>query len=376
MRVLHIVSGLQKASGVTTFVENVVDELRVLGYEADILAKQTSLSADDLLSLDCDIVHIHGLWDPWLHKIAKRIRKLHSRAPRLVWSPHGMLQKWALKNKWWKKVVALALYQWSDLRKADLIHVTAQSEEQDVRRLGLHNEIVMAPLGVRLPDLKARSRGDMCAKRTMLFVSRVQRKKGLPNLLNAWARLPGDIKAGWTIRIVGPDEDGHACELMRQCDNLGIAYEGRGAEVAFVGPRYGVDLDAEYESADLFVLPTHSENFGSVVIEALAHSVPVICTKEAPWEELETHKCGWWIEDNEDALFNALKEALLSTSVAKGCDTNMLVSMGKNGFNLVKDKYNWQVVGKTLANAYWAIAHGCEKGRCVDCSELYDTCSP
>lgn len=223
-------------------------------------------------------------------------------------------------------------------------------------------------------------------------MSRVQRKKGLPNLLEAWTRLPEDLKKDWTIRIVGPDQDNHTAELMSQCEHLGLTYTGQDGkfrcapassactstrpQVAFVGPKYDADLDAEYSNADLFVLPTHSENFGSVVIEALAHSIPVICTKEAPWEELETHKCGWWIDDNVDALVHALKEALpLHYTPASSTYTD-LPEMGRNGLELVKTKYDWKVIGRTIADAYWSIFQGCDKGRCAVCAELYDTCSP
>ena len=363
MRILNVATALQKASGVTTFVENVVAELRALGHEVDVLVKAPALECVPDFSR-YDIVHIHGLWDLWLHKTA--LASCCART-RIVWSPHGMLQPWALKNKWWKKFAALAAYQWLDLHRANLIHVTAQSEVRDVRRLGLRNNIVVAPLGVRVKDMGNGKKNE----RTLLFVSRVQKKKGLPNLLNAWARLPEDLKKDWTIRIVGPDQDNHTAELRALAENLGIL-----RDVEFVGPLYDEQLDAAYSAADLFILPTHSENFGSVVIEALAHGVPVICTKEAPWAELETHKCGWWIDDNVNALVQALKEALPLHCTPTTLSHTSLVEMGKNGLELVKAKYDWRVVGKTLADAYLSISQGCEKGRCSECAELYDTCSP
>lgn len=181
------------------------------------------------------------------------------------------------------------------------------------------------------------------AQKTLLFVSRVQRKKGLPNLLSAWSRLSESVREGWRIRIVGPDEDGHAAELKRQAESLGIA-----EAVDFVGPRYGTDLDAEYRSADLFVLPTHSENFGSVVIEALAHGLPVICTKGAPWAELVTHRCGWWVEDSVEALTAALKAGIPLPSEA-------LREMGAHGRKLVEEKYTWKAVCDAMVEGYRRI---------------------
>lgn len=333
MRILHVVGGLQKASGVTTFIENVVEELRALGHEVDILTRES----DSAFGFsDYDVVHIHGLWDPWFHKVAKKVPR-----GRLAWSPHGMLQKWALKNKWPKKLAALALYQWWDLRKADLLHVTAESEVEDVRRLGLKNRLVVAPLGVRVGRVEVENR-EIENKKTLLFVSRVQRKKGLPNLLEAWSKLPRELTQGWIVRIVGPDQDNHTAELKAQCQKLGLQ------NVEFVGPKYDAELDAEYEAADLFVLPTHSENFGSVVIEALAHKLPVICTKAAPWEELETHRCGWWIDDRVDSLTDCLRVALTTPS-------EVLRAMGAEGRKLVEAKYTWRAVASRLSTAYAEI---------------------
>lgn len=357
MRILFVATELPKASGITTFVENVSAELRAAGHTVVVhgLDEEGTVGVGvERRVEDFDIVHLHGLWKPGLHRIARRAR-------RLVWSPHGMLQLWALKNKGWKKFAALALYQWWDLRKADLIHVTAESEVADVRRLGLKNDLVVAPLGIRVPDRTVVSDTLVRSARTLLFVSRVQRKKGLPNLLVAWANVPPEMRDGWTLRIVGPDEDSHTAELMAQCERLGVSYVNQDGklhsststqdfnltrpQVEFLGPKYGAELDTEYRSADLFVLPTHSENFGSVVIEALAHGVPVITTKAAPWEDLTTHRCGRWVEDSVEALELAISEMMAMSDEERA-------EMGARGRRLVEEKYTWSVVTRKMKEAY------------------------
>lgn len=341
MRILHIVTGMQKASGVTTFVENLVPELRGCGYSVDIVVRseEGGIRMRDVARYD--IVHIHGLWDLWLHRWARVARK---SSVKIVWSPHGMLQPWALRNKWWKKVVALVFYQWSDLRSAAALHVTAQREVEDVRRIGLKNPVIVAPLGVNLHNGERVSIGnDEDRRRTLLFVSRVQRKKGLPTLLSAWAQLPQTVRSGWQIRIVGPDQDNHTMKLKAQAETLRIS-----GDIDFVGSKYGSELAAEYQSADLFVLPTHSENFGSVVIEALAYGIPVICTKEAPWEELVSQQCGWWIDDSVDALCAALKDGLSLTDVVRR-------EMGARGRQLVKEKYTWKAACDAMIDGYRRI---------------------
>ena len=162
MRILQIVTGLQKASGVTTFVENVVSELRALGNEVDVVTKGAATSrgegerrsVSDLTAYD--VVHLHGLWDPWLHRWARAARRA---GVKVVWSPHGMLTPWAMNYKWLKKKAAWLLYQKRDLQRADAIHVTVPNEETDVRRLGLRNLVFVVPLGVRMPGAAAAIRG-------------------------------------------------------------------------------------------------------------------------------------------------------------------------------------------------------------------------
>ena len=362
MRIAHIVSGMQKASGVTVFVSELTMELRKLGHEVDIAVR-----GDPKEISGYDIVHVHGLWDRCLHDAA---RQAYQAGVPVVWSPHGMLQKWALKNKWWKKLSALALYQWHDLRSAAILHATAQSEVDDIRRIGLKNKVVIAPLGVRLPPVSFSARpfaSSISHMRVLLFVSRVQKKKGLPNLIAAWSRLPQDLRANWQIRIVGPDQDNHTAELKSLCARLNLTFSDNSnsqaveqSNIFFVGPKYGNDLAQEYQNADLFVLPTHSENFGSVVIEALAYGVPVITTKAAPWAELEgdafsTHahkdlsvaRCGWWIDVGVDPLEQILRTAMSLSDSDR-------TSMGDRGRQLVQRKYSWVSVACALDEAYQA----------------------
>ena len=356
MKIIHVITGMQKAAGTSVFCGEVCNGLIALDHEVTIAV--TNPETADRYPLDqrirlisissllhaptCSVwhnyglIHIHALWAPLLHKVAKWARQ---NSIPVVWSPHGMLTPWAINNKKWKKLLGWWLYQKRELAKASLIHATAQSEVDDIRRMGLKNKVIVAPLGMKVGGcVKLAERVD--GKNVLLFVSRVQRKKGLENLVRAWVQLPLEIKSRWVVRIVGPDQEGHTAELKVLCAKLSVEND-----FEFVGPKYGDDLAQEYANADLFVLPTYSENFGSVVIESLAHGVPVICTKGAPWKELDDYKCGWWIDIGVEPLTKALKDAMSLTDIGRS-------EMGARGKSLIEAKYTWNSVVRVVLKGY------------------------
>jgi glycosyltransferase involved in cell wall biosynthesis len=113
-----------------------------------------------------------------------------------------------------------------------------------------------------------------------------------------------------------------------------------------------------YRSADLFVLPSHSENFGLVVAEALACGVPVIASRGTPWEDLITHRCGWWVDNRPETLADALREAT-------GLTDEERQAMGARGRDLVKTKYSWSPVAAQMKSVYqWMLGQG-PKPECV-----------
>lgn len=224
------------------------------------------------------------------------------------------------------------------------LHVTAADEERDIRRLGLAGPVIVAPLGVTLPPLPHRKIDP--GKRVFLFVSRIQQKKGLVNLVRAVASLNkrGEIgpPAVCQFRIVGPDQEGHTAELRTEAKEHGVL-----DYFDFAGAKYGAELADEYARADVFVLPTFSENFGVVVIDALSYGVPVITTRGAPWSEIEQFKCGWWVEVGVEPLMVALKAAL-------DCSWEELRAMGARGRQLVESRYTWPHAADALIRGYMA----------------------
>lgn len=369
MKVLQVINNLQRAAGTSVFCVEAADHLIDINVESELVV--SSFDPDDfLLPLKCDepkviksfeqqysdfdIIHSHGLWDLLPHKAVRfGVRK---NIP-ICTSPHGMLTPWALNNRKWKKKLAMMLYQWRDLKSASLLHATAEGEVDNIRRLGLRQPVVIAPLGVNLLDLslKQKSRsGAHDPRKVILFISRIHPIKGLFNLLDAWSVIRDK---NWRIIIAGPDDQGHLNELKDKTVQLGIA-----EDVSFISTVYGAEKDRLYFGADLFVLPSYSENFGVVVPEALAAGVPVITTKGTPWKVLEgsniSEKCGWWIDIGVEPLVKALREAMLLSDAERA-------ALGANGRMLVEERYSWSPIAKDLKSAYeWLLGKG-SKPDCV-----------
>jgi glycosyltransferase involved in cell wall biosynthesis len=168
----------------------------------------------------------------------------------------------------------------------------------------------------------------------MLFLSRVHPIKGLPLLLEAMAVERQRLR-DWRLVIAGPDAVGHRHELAQQAERLGVS-----DMIEFVG----LVADEKEKrgllgSADLFVLPTHTENFGIVIAEALACGVPVVTTQGAPWRELEEHGCGWWVPVSARAIADALVDAATRPAAE-------LRAMGERGRALVRSRYVWSIVAE------------------------------
>jgi len=306
------------------------------------------------------LIHDHGVWLPSNHLVAQWARE--AGIPRMV-SPRGMLEPWALNHRKWKKRLAWWLYQRGDLLKASALHATAPSEEAQFRKLGLKMPVFVVPNGVALPERVSRVEGResreekllqeakvqnptrksstpdsrRSTSKTALFLGRIHPKKGLPLLVEAWARVRPQ---GWKMRVIGPDELGHRTEIAGMIHAAGLddvwSLEGEVSDAA----KWEV-----YGDADLFILPTHSENFGISVAEALAAGLPVITTTGAPWSGLEEHRCGWWVKPQADALAVAL-----ATATSTGGDS--LREMGRRGRSWVEGDFSWKGVAESMSRAY------------------------
>jgi glycosyltransferase involved in cell wall biosynthesis len=290
-----------------------------------------------------DVLHDNGIWLPHNHRLAALAER--RGIPRVV-STRGMLEPWAIKHKRLKKNLAWCLYQCRDLKQARCHIATGEAEARNLQYLGLGVPIATVPNGVDVPEERPPGVGSGTERavqggpRTALFLGRIYPIKGLPMLIKAWARVRPD---GWILRIAGPDEAGHQKQIEKAVTSSGL-----GRVVSFTGPlEYGLKTSAFFD-AELFVLPTHSESFGIVVAEALAHGLPVLTTTGAPWSILPRSGCGWWVDATVDGIAEGLRQATV-------LDPETLRSMGAKGRALVSGQFGWKRIADLMLSTYDAV---------------------
>lgn len=354
MKVVHFIAGIDKKEGGTSEYmrllgselknhieiivatgksDNPIDikGVRVKFFETSVFRWFSMLKEfrTFLLAEKPDIVHINGVWSPQNWGFQKKAQEL---GIEVILSPHGMLEPWIMAQNSWKKKLGLFLYQRKAVQRAKFLHTTAEMEALNIQYLGFKTPIHIIPNGIDLNDIKGMKK--QYGTKKMVFLSRIHPKKGVELLLEAWRNSNTD---GWLLEIAGNGDHNYISSLSQSAQDL--------KNVNFVGAKYGQEKWDFLKSGDVMILPTHSENFGIVVAEALAIGVPVVTTQGTPWEDLEIHECGWWID---------LSVLNLEKMIAKIINTpaGELESMGKKGRRLVTEKYEIRSVACKMKELY------------------------
>lgn len=357
-RLVSALSGWGVSSEIYTVAESALErsEAHALAFPQDFMAVPVASSLRISRALSSaleksveriDILHNHGLWlmpNVAVGRIAEKAAK------PLVVSPRGMLAFEALRFSARKKRLFWALLQGPALAQAAVWHATCLEEAEDIRSFGVTKPIAIIPNGIDEAVVFA-NHNPKLIKRTLLFMSRIHPKKGLPNLITAWSDVAPQ-RPNWELVIAGPDEGAHRAELAKQVKKLAAP------SVRFVDPVYGHAKASLLASADLFVLPTKSENFGIAVAEALAAGVPAIVTKGAPWSGLDDQRCGWWIDHGVEPLKSALLEATsLSPATRK--------EMGARGRIWMTREFSWDTIASQMKEVYQWIISRSERPDCI-----------
>ena len=290
---------------------------------------------------EAEIVHHHSLWLRTLHYAHAAARRHRAQ---LVLSPRGMMSAWAWKYHSLRKRLARALVHPGALEAVAGWHATSAEEEQDIRALGFKEPVCVSPNGVAAPSeaervFAAEHWHEACpatqSRPTAVFYSRLHQKKRVLELIDTWLE---HTPREWVLLIVGIPQDYTPAVLERYA----FRTSGRGRVFAFSG----AGRPAPYAVASLFVLPSHSENFGLVIAEAMAHGVPAVVTDTTPWSAISRAGLGWCVPWPD---YGAALRAATSESAAT------LRDRGARAKDWVLREFSWERAARTLLEFYAAL---------------------
>ena len=366
MKLIHIIPHInEEAAGPSYSVPRLCQSLALLGNKVELsclaangkiqdvdveihsewpILKKFAISTSltnymRIKSKTVDIVHNHSLWSMvnistgWV---------VSNKCVKLVTSPRGTLSSWALsQNRFLKKL--LWPFQKRVLSKSDLIHATSLAEYSDIRSKGFDSPIAIIPNGIDLPKIPINQSNS--ERKVLLFLGRLHPTKCVDRLLFAWKELQS-VQSDWDLVIVGKGNLKYEKHLNGIKENLDLK------RIKFSGALFGDEKSNAFFKADLFVLPSHSENFGVAVSEALAHGCPAVVSRGAPWSGLEEKACGWSTDNDVSSLVETLNIAMSHTK-------NNLHYMGLNGRNWMKEDFGWSMAALKMDKSYrWLIKGG------------------
>lgn len=215
-----------------------------------------------------DLLHLSAVWQPLGLPVQ---RAALDRGIPVLHSLRGALGPYSFRQRWWKKLPWYLLRERPLLQRAAGLHLTSRQEERELRGRGLRTRRWILPNPLDLQHLgvdpalgqQARQQLGLAEELPLLLVcGRQHHKKGLDLLPRVLAPLAG---RPWQLLVVGTDEDGSGARLR-----AGLEVAGLGARVHWQATLPAGELKAIYNASDLLLLPSRHENFGNVVIEALA----------------------------------------------------------------------------------------------------------
>jgi glycosyltransferase involved in cell wall biosynthesis len=296
-----------------------------------------------------DLIHVHGLW---MYSSLASVRwSSRCRRPRII-SPHGMLDPWAVRRSAWKKRIAGVLYERVHLSGAVCLHALSEAELHAIRGAGLRNPVCVIPNGIDPPVGRPASipawADRVGSRRVLLFLGRLHPKKGLVNLIKAWARVRRHPAArDWALVIAGWDQGGHERVLQALIEELSLEHF-----IFIVGPQLEEAKAASYALAGAFILPSVSEGLPMAVLEAWSYGLPVLMTEACSLPEGMAAGAALKIEPDVAGIAQGLCD-LFSMSNAERSE------MGARALRLAAARFSWPTVGEQMAAVYrWVLGGG------------------
>lgn len=296
-----------------------------------------------------DVVHIHALFS--FSSLAAGMIARHSRVPYII-RPLGVLNEWGMKNRRkWVKNLSFRLLEAPLLRGASAIHFTSEQEREEADKLGPWPQAEIIPLGLDLASFDhmpptsevSRRFPRLAGKKIVLFLSRLDPKKGVERLIEAFALCAGSHPEAW-LMIVGTGDADYVASLQAQAGRAGIANH-----VEWAGHLEGADKLAALASASVFVLPSSSENFGIALLEAMAARLPCISTRGVALAVDAARHGAVLAGDGSPAWLAEQISRLLSDPGARD-------ELSSKAAALSREHYSLEAMGKALAALYGRLA--------------------
>jgi glycosyltransferase involved in cell wall biosynthesis len=286
-----------------------------------------------------DVVHVHALWSYACHAAA---RAAYLAGVPYISRPAGMLSDFTFAHGAWKKRLYWCWREEWTVRRASAFHATSSAEREEIRRV--RDDAVVHVISNGVDDeawtTDHRQFRDPSRRLTVLFMSRLHPKKGLVDLLlPAWAQVRVDADL---LIAGGPDAHlpQYAQRVRFEIHRLGL--ENRVRMLGNIPPERRWQM---YDSADVFVLPSHSENFGIVIAEAMARGCPLITTdKVQACEHVNAAKAGDVIPRSVFALTHALTDLL--------ADVDRRKRYGECGRNYAQVHFQWRSIAERIHQMY------------------------
>ena len=309
---------------------------------------------DHFLKCDADVAHLHSLW--MYHSVVLARWSAKRKKPYII-STNGMLDPWAARNSFWKKQIALLLYQRRSLEGAACTHVSTCKEADSVRNFGLRGNICIIPNGVDLPrpfpytapNHASWSLWKAHGGNVLLYLGRIHPKKGLESLVKGWSASHMAKARNWRLVIVGSDGGQYQAQLKRLITQL-----GQGDRVDFLPPMFAELRDVAFTASDAFVLPSFSEGLPMALLSAWASGLPVVMTPECNLPNGFAAGAAIRIDPNPESIADGLNK-LNSMS---DCERS---AMGARGRRLVEEKFTWPKVALQMREVYNWVLGGAAK---------------
>jgi glycosyltransferase involved in cell wall biosynthesis len=313
---------------VSTTSITVVDSQWIKSLELRIELRECSTFNEVMKLLDSvgafhdnSIIVSHGAWK----RPTRFAHKLKCKGFRWIYVPHGMLEPWSLRQGATKKKVYYQLFEGRMVKKADYVRAVSSQEQINLRQK-VAAQLALIHNGIQIPLLPLKDNHPI----TFLFMARLHHKKGIFQLVCAWAKMMYQSSA--RLVIAGPDEG----ELEKIKPFLKENIEYRGGV-------YDADKEALLRASHYYILPSYSEGFPTSVLEAMSFGLIPLISQGCNFPEVFTNDLGFKVEPNVESI---------AIQLARIGELPFDQKLSRKNHEFVATHYSEDVIGKKLFNLY------------------------